>query len=100
MLSVKPQVASTGAVVQVHGAGFPPNSAIILVWQPGIGIATAHVGADGTFTTPLLVMPRDQTGIRLVHASGFPQSASASLLVQPASSEPASGGGQFMFRQG
>jgi hypothetical protein len=100
VLSINPQVASTGAVIQVHGVGFPPNSAIILEWEPGIGVATAHVGADGTFTTPFLVMSRDQTGIRLVHASGFPPAASASLLVQPGPSEPASAGGQFMFRQG
>jgi hypothetical protein len=95
VLSINPQVASTGAVIQVHGAGFPPNSAIILEWEPGIGLVIAHVGADGTFTTPLLVMSRDRTGVRVVHASGFPPAVSASLLVQPAPS-----GRQFIFRQG
>jgi hypothetical protein len=96
VLSITPSVTSTGNVTQVRGAGFPPNSAVIIEWQPGIGIVTARVGADGRFTVPLLVMPNDQTGPRLVHASGYPATVSAVLLVERRSS---SAGDQFIFRQ-
>ena len=98
-LAITPQVASGGDVTQVHGVGFPPNSAVILVWQPGIGLATAQVGPDGTFTTPFLIMPRDQTGPRVVQASGYPPSVAASLLVEPGPSEPPAASGQWVFRR-
>lgn len=96
VLSVTPTVTSTGNVTQVQGAGFPPNSAVILEWQPGIGIVTARVGPDGRFTAALLVMPNDRTGLRLVHASGYPATVSATLLVERGSS---SASDQFIFRQ-
>jgi hypothetical protein len=97
VLSISPTVASTGAVTQVQGSGFPPNSAVILEWQPGIGILTAQVGPDGKFTVPFLVMPSDQTGTRLVHASGFGTTVSATLLVERG---PSSAAGPFVFRRG
>ncbi len=97
VLSISPTVASTGAVTQVQGSGFPPNSAVILEWQPGIGIVTAQVGPDGRFTVPFLVMPSDQTGTRLVHASGFGGTVSAALLVERG---PSSAAGPFVFRLG
>ena len=100
MLTISPQVVATGDVTQVHGVGFPPNTSVILEWQPGIGIVTAQVGPDGSFTTPFLVIPRDQLGTRLVQASGYPPSVSAGLLVEVGPAEPPSADGQWIFRRG
>ena len=100
MLTINPQVVAAGDVTQVHGVGFPPNASVILEWEPGIGIVTAQVGPDGTFTTPFLVIPNDQIGTRLVQASGFPATVSASLLVELGPAEPPSADGEWIFRRG
>jgi hypothetical protein len=100
-LSVDPAVGYGGEVTQVHGSGFPPGITVTLEWLPGLGTVSTPVASDGTFTVGFLIMPRDQIGVRLVHARGFPAGVSTPFLdelggVQP----PGAANGQWIFRQG
>jgi hypothetical protein len=85
-ISILPPVAAPGQVVLVEGRDFPPGSIIALRWNPGITAAATPpaAGADGAFTTQLLVMGGDQTGAREAVASGTGFTAvDAPFLVTP-----------------
>jgi hypothetical protein len=70
-LTLNPSVGPTGFVTKATGTGFAPNTAVQLVWQPGLGAATVNTDAAGNFTKMMLIMPGDATGPRkLVAAVG------------------------------
>ena len=96
-LRLSPGVGPDGFVAAASGSGFPAGAAVSLFWSPGLGVQTAHVGADGTFHVGVLILPRDAVGRRSLRAVGFP-SASASFLVVAGSAGPPRSGGQWVFR--
>lgn len=67
-----PAIGKPGFVTLVRGSDFPPGTPVKLVWTPGITAAAAPTlpGADGRFTAQLLILGKDQTGPRIITASG------------------------------
>jgi hypothetical protein len=67
-----PPIGKPGFVTLVRGFDFPPGTPTGLVWTPGITAAAAPTlpGADGRFTAQLLILGKDQTGPRIITASG------------------------------
>ncbi|MFD2416375.1 hypothetical protein [Amycolatopsis pigmentata] len=67
-----PPIGKPGFVTLVRGVDFPPGTPVGLVWTPGITAAAAPTlpGADGRFTAQLLILTKDQTGPRIITASG------------------------------
>lgn len=86
-VTITPGLGPPGFVATVRGTGFPPGLAV-LSWLPGIGTSTAIVGADGTFSGSLLVIPRDRLGMRLVVATAGAATAKAPFLVVPGTVQP------------
>ncbi len=70
-LKVEPPNGPPGIVVVATGTGFPPNAPVSLKWTAGI-TATPLVpvvsDATGSFTTQVLVLPRDRIGERRLRA--------------------------------
>jgi hypothetical protein len=97
VINLVPAVGPPGTVVAVSGSGFPANTAVPLVWKPGIGTATAFADGHGTFHVQMLVLPRDELGPRRLQAPGF--TPFADFLVVPISVEPAGGSVQLLFRR-
>lgn len=67
-----PPIGKPGFVTLVRGSDFPPGTPVSLRWTPGITAAAAPTlpGADGRFTAQLLILTKDQTGPRIITASG------------------------------
>lgn len=67
-----PPIGKPGFVTSVRGTDFPPGVPVTLTWTPGITAAAAPTIplADGTFIAQLLILPKDQTGPRVITASG------------------------------
>jgi Tol biopolymer transport system component len=67
-----PAIGKPGFVTSVRGTDFPPGAPVTLAWTPGI-TATAvptRPAATGAFIAQLLVLTKDQTGPRVITASG------------------------------
>lgn len=83
-ITLAPAVGPPGTVVSVDGAGFPPASALVLVWSPGIGRTAVTTDAHGAFTArQVLVFPKDQLGARKLTADPFPGATAGFLVVPP-----------------
>lgn len=95
-LSLTTEVGRTGETTTVSGRGFPPLRPVTLRWRPGIGEWTVTPDADGTFRTPVLVLPNDIEGPRVLEVvqGGV---TPVPYLVVPSSYQPAFGG---MFVRG
>jgi hypothetical protein len=67
-----PEIGKPGFVTSVRGKDFPPGAPVRFVWKPGITAAAAPTvpKADGTFIGQLLILAKDQTGPRVITASG------------------------------
>lgn len=67
-----PAIGKPGFVTSVRGTDFPPGTPVTLTWTPGITAAAAPTIplANGTFIAQLLILPKDQTGPRVITASG------------------------------
>jgi Tol biopolymer transport system component len=67
-----PSVGKPGFVTSVRGADFPPGGPVVLRWAPGITAAAVPTrpGPDGRFIAQLLILAKDQTGRRVITASG------------------------------
>ncbi|MFG3054655.1 hypothetical protein ACGFZP_27375 [Kitasatospora sp. NPDC048239] len=67
-----PPIGKPGFVTSVRGEDFPPGAPVRFSWQPGITAAAAPTvpGPDGRFTGQLLILAKDQTGPRVITASG------------------------------
>ncbi|WP_245931230.1 hypothetical protein V5P93_004421 [Actinokineospora auranticolor] len=67
-----PPIGKPGFVTSVRGVDFPPGAPVRLTWTPGITASAAPTTprADGTFTAQLLILTKDQTGPRVITASG------------------------------
>jgi len=101
-VTVSPTLGRPGSVVMVEGHGFPSGGAIRLHWAAAVGasgaaapfsplVTTLPTGTDGGFgPTPLLVLPGDVLGPRLVQAEGSEPGAvaTAPFLVVPGTVQP------------
>lgn len=67
-----PAVGKPGFVTSVRGKDFPPGTPVKLTWKPGITATAppARPAGDGTFIAQLLILVKDQTGPRVITASG------------------------------
>ena len=91
ILKTDPPIGPPGFVTIAIGAGFPPNSTVTLLWNPGISAPTrVKVAANGTFRTQMLVFHKDQLGPRLLVASGTGFTpVNTTFLVVPGNQQPA-----------
>ena len=90
-LTVNPKLGPPGFVAQAIGTGFPAGP-VELVWTPGIGRTIVTAGPDGSFTTQVLVFPKDRIGPRTLVATGAGgASANAPFLVVPPTVQPTAG---------
>ncbi|QNP75719.1 PD40 domain-containing protein [Streptomyces roseirectus] len=67
-----PEIGKPGFVTSVRGRDFPPGVPVKFTWKPGITAAAAPTVplANGTFIGQLLILAKDQTGPRIITASG------------------------------
>ncbi|HWU14800.1 MAG TPA: hypothetical protein VN157_12410, partial [Caulobacter sp.] len=67
-----PEIGKPGFVTSVRGTDFPPGVPVKFTWKPGITAAAAPTVplANGTFIGQLLILAKDQTGPRIITASG------------------------------
>lgn len=67
-----PEIGKPGFVTSVRGKDFPPGVPVKFTWKPGITAAAAPTVplANGTFIGQLLILAKDQTGPRIITASG------------------------------
>jgi dipeptidyl aminopeptidase/acylaminoacyl peptidase len=67
-----PAIGKPGFVTLVRGVDFPPAVPVRLTWTPGITVAAAPAfpAAAGRFTAQLLILGKDQTGPRVITATG------------------------------
>ncbi|MFI8519497.1 hypothetical protein ACIGEZ_16910 [Streptomyces sp. NPDC085481] len=67
-----PAIGKPGFVTSVRGKDFPPGVPVRFTWKPGITAAAAPTVPlrDGTFIGQLLILAKDQTGPRVITASG------------------------------
>jgi Tol biopolymer transport system component len=87
VLTVLPPVGSPGTVTLVSGSEFPPGVPVQLTWNPGVTAAAdpAVPGPDGSFVAQMVIVSGDQTGQRLVTATGAGFGpVSSPFLVTPA----------------
>lgn len=67
-----PPIGKPGFVTSVRGTDFPPGAPVTLRWTPGITAAAIPTLPlpDGRFTAQLLILTKDETGPRVITASG------------------------------
>ncbi len=95
-LLLSPPVVSAGKVTVAHGDGFPPNTAVILAWQGRGPLVSVTTDSHGTFVHPILLLPNEAVGPRLLTAVDHPplfSGVSAALLVQLNTFRPPGSGG-------
>ncbi|GLZ39470.1 choice-of-anchor D domain-containing protein [Actinokineospora sp. NBRC 105648] len=68
-LDLNPAVISPGRVSTATGTGFPPGKPVTLTFRETVGSATVVSGANGRFSTQLLVFPKASIGPRTVVAT-------------------------------
>ncbi|MBT2448957.1 DUF11 domain-containing protein [Streptomyces sp. ISL-43] len=96
VLELSPVLGPPGSVTQAHGADFPPGATVDLRWDRGVTVASTPVvvGADGSFTAPVLILVQDTLGDRKLtatHADVTPPlftEVSAPFLVVPGVLQP------------
>ncbi|MGW6707544.1 CARDB domain-containing protein [Streptomyces sp. NPDC054956] len=71
VLELSPVLGPPGSVTQAHGTDFPPGVTVDLRWDRGVTVASAPVvvGADGSFTAPVLILVQDTLGDRKLTAT-------------------------------
>lgn len=87
-----PEVGEPGFVTSVRGVDFPPGVPVRLSWSRGITAAAAptYPRGDGRFAAQLLILPKDQTGPRVITAAGpgFAPARTDFLVVAPTITPP------------
>ncbi len=93
-LEPDPPLGPPGFVTSIKGRFFPPNAALVLQWDPGLGTLNIRSDADGEFTVPMLIFRRDMLGPRRIQAVGDGYIVESDFLVVPGSLQP----GEFNIR--
>ena len=88
LLEPDPPLGPPGFVTEVVGTDFPPDTPLIVAWEPGIGSRAVVTDAGGSFRTFMLVLRRDATGPRTVEARGEGFTIAADFLVVPGTLQP------------
>ncbi len=89
-----PAVGPAGFVTNASGTNFPPGAIIDLLWSAGLTASMAPVVADaaGSFSVPVLILPRDTLGPRTLGgtftAAGGGSATSQPFLVVPGTGQP------------
>ena len=97
---LSPPNGPPGRATDVIGAGFPPGATVTLAWSAGQGgPVAAQADGAGRFEVPMLVLSRDQIGLRqlAVTGNGFP-AVSVSYLVVPVTVNARGSTAQVAFR--
>ncbi|GAA0815835.1 hypothetical protein Sya03_30510 [Spirilliplanes yamanashiensis] len=99
-LTPSPTVVKSGDVIRLNGANFPPGGTVRLGFRGLPADLTVKAAADGSFSTPFVVMAHVETGLRPMLATATaaglaaPLEAEAELLVTRGSLQPP----DFIFR--
>lgn len=66
VLTIEPTIGPPGIVVMAEGAGFPPDTDLVLRWSQGITpvMGPVRTDASGAFRVQVLVFHKDRTGPR------------------------------------
>jgi len=89
-----PPIGPPGFVTTVSGTNFPPGATVTLTWTVGLTASMAPVVADanGSFSVPVLILPRDTLGQRVLTgtftAAGGGLAQSPPFLVVPGTGQP------------
>lgn len=83
-----PALGPPGFVPEIVGSDFPPNTELVIAWEPGIGSRTVTTDDDGSFALFLPVLYRDEIGPRAVEARGEGFTIAADFLVVPGTLQP------------
>lgn len=95
LLEPDPALGPPGFVPEILGSDFPPNTELVIAWEPGIGSRTITTDDEGSFSLFLPVLRRDQIGPRTVEARGDGFTIVADFLVVPGTLQP----GEFASRR-
>jgi hypothetical protein len=90
-LKAFPPVASPGQVTTLIGDGFPPSTAIELVWGVGPDVFPVTSDATGSFKLPVLILGHTLLGPRVVSAVAQPgvfDQVDTDLLLVPGTIQP------------
>jgi hypothetical protein len=90
-LEAFPPVASPGQVTTLIGDGFPPSTAIELVWGVGADVFPVTSDAAGSFKLPVLILGHTLLGPRVVSAVAQPgvfDQVDTDLLIVPGTIQP------------
>jgi hypothetical protein len=90
-LEAFPPVASPGQVTTLIGDGFPPSTAIELVWGVGPDVFPVTSDAAGSFKLPVLILGNTLLGPRVVSAVAQPgvfDQVDTDLLIVPGTIQP------------
>lgn len=97
---LSPPDGPPGRTTFVIGQGFPPGATVTLTWSTGQGEPVlAQADGTGSFNVPMLVLSRDEIGVRqlTVSGTGFPQ-ISVSYLVVPGTVDARGSSAEVAFR--
>jgi Tol biopolymer transport system component len=89
-----PAIGPAGFVTTATGTNFPPGATVTLAWSVGLTASMPVVVADasGSFTVPMLILPRDTLGRRVLAgtftALGGGSAQSPPFLVVPGTGQP------------
>ena len=95
-LVLSPPVISAGKVTVAVGHGFPPNTPVVLAWQGHGPLVSVTTDAQGAFIQPILLLPNESVGPRLLIAVDHPPlftGVRAGLVVQLNTFRPPGSGG-------
>jgi Tol biopolymer transport system component len=70
VLELDPPIGPPGFVTDAVGRDFPPGALVRLTWDPGLTTETrpVRVGRDGTLREQVLVVRKDELGVRVLRA--------------------------------
>jgi hypothetical protein len=90
-LEAFPPVAAPGQVTTIIGGGFPPSTAIELVWEVGPDVFAVTSDSAGSFKLPVLILGNTLLGPTVVSAvaqTGLFDQVDTDLLIVPGTVQP------------
>jgi len=96
-LTLRPPLGPPGTIVDVSGAGFPPDMAVTISWSTSTGSTLATTDGVGNLSAQLLVLIPDVLGARFATVSGF-AGVTAPFQVVASTVEPGGPRARAVFR--